>query len=151
MATRERLIVEAVIAALRDASIPGIGADRVYDERNVALDDDALPAIDVESGDGVAEEQGIRSPVTLHTFDVHVSIVAVATPSAAAMKVADPIVGAVHRVVMGAESVRVLVRRVRLQASRVDRASTGSGALVRKRLTYVVDYTASTADLEVAA
>ena len=151
MATRERMIVESVVAALKAAAIPGVPASRVYEERGFALEPQDLPAVDVMSGDSVAEEQGLRSPVTLHTFRFSVEVLVDSTATDAASKVADPIVAAVHRTILASSSVRALIRWITFEATRVERQPSGAGVLCRKSLVFAVSYTASTADLEVAA
>ena len=152
MATRERLIIDAVLAALRNApNIPGVPSSRVHEERGFAFEARELPALDVEPGSSAAREQGIRSAVTLHTLEITVHVLAMSSAADSPGRVADPIVAAVYRTMLADDGLRQLIRWITYVSSRIERESTGSGVLARRSMLFAIDYTAATADMEVAA
>ena len=149
MATRERQIVLAALQALRTANIAGVGAN-VFDERGFAIEVERLPAVDVLAGDSSQEVMGIGGAQLWTRFALDVAVVARESGSSVASAVADPVVAAVHQVLMRSTGVRVLVRDLRPQSQRVLRQESGDGVVVRRTLTYLVEHVTLVDDLEVA-
>jgi hypothetical protein len=149
VATRERQIVLAVLQALRSANIASVGAN-VFDERGFAIEVERLPAVDVLAGDSSQDVMGIGGAQLWTRFALDVAVVARETASTAASGVADPIVAAVHQVLMRSTAVRVLVRDLRPQSHRVLRQESGDGVVVRRTLSYLVEHVTFVDDLEVA-
>ena len=147
--TRERLIVEAVLQALRAASIAGVGAN-VFDERGFSVGAEQLPAVDVIAGDSSQEVLGIGGRQLWTRFSLGVAVMARETATESASVVADPVIAAVHQVVMTSQAVRVLVRDLRPQSHRVLRQESGDGLVLRRELSYLVEHVTFVDDLETA-
>jgi len=147
--TRERLIVEAVLQALIDASIAGVGAN-VFDERGFAVSVEQLPAVDVVAGDSSMDVMGVGGRQLWTRFALDVAVMARETASSSASLSADPAVAAVHEVVMSAPSVRLLVRDIRPQSHRLLRQESGDGVVLRRVLSFLVEHVTYVDDLETA-
>jgi hypothetical protein len=147
--TRERLIVEAVLQALRDANIAGVGAN-VFDERGFSIGAEQLPAVDVAAGDSSFEVMGIGGQQLWTRFALDVAVVVRETAGSSASLAGDPIIAAAHQVVMRSPDVRLLVRDLRPQSHRLLRQESGDGLVLRRVLSFLVEFVTYVDDLETA-
>lgn len=147
MATRERLIVEAILEALRQAQIDGV-EQRVFEDRGFTVATGELPAIDVMAEDVEPEVLDLVDEQMAHRMRVDVAVMACESLGASPSKIADPIVAAVHRVVMRDTAIAALVRAIEPGSVRRQRQESGDGVVLRRVQSYTVDFVTAVDDLE---
>lgn len=147
MATVERRIVEAILRELRLAGIEGV-VDRVYEDRGMTIAAADLPAIDVMALDDELDVLDIGDLQMLHRASVDVAVLAREHAGESPSAQADPILAAVHRAVMRSTTLAALVRAIVPGPVRSQRSATGDGTLLRKSITYTVDFVTEVDDLE---
>ena len=108
--TRERMIIDALLAALRTPAITGVIA--VYEERGWAVPVEGLPAIDVAATTSEAEVLDVFDAQLAHTLRVDVAIVARETSTLGPSAAADAIVAEAHRRIRQNSALAALVRSV---------------------------------------
>ena len=149
MATRERLIVEAILQALREAQIAGV-EDRVSEDRGFAIAAVDLPAIDITTGADRLQVLDAGDYQLGHELVVEIGVLAREEIGVSPSKRADPIVAAAHRAVMQSTELDGLVRAITPEGVRSDRQPSGDGVVLRRTLTYIVDHVTAVDDLEAA-
>jgi hypothetical protein len=149
MATLERRIVEAILRELRLAGIEGV-VDRVYEDRGMTIAATDLPAIDVMALDDELDVLDIGDLQMMHRASVDVAVLAREQAGESPSAQADPILADVHRAVMRSTALAALVRAIVPGPVRSQRSSTGDGTLLRKSITYTVDFVTAVDDLEAA-
>lgn len=146
--TRERLIIEALLAALRTPSISGVV--EVHEERGWSIPPDLLPAVDVAATTSDPDVQDLREGQLAHTLRIDVAIVARETSSLGPSAAADPIAAEVHRRILGSATLAALVRSGTPRGTRWERQDTGEGRMLRRVTEYEFDHVTAVDDLEVA-
>ena len=146
--TRERMIIDALLAALRTPAITGVIA--VYEERGWAVPVDGLPAIDVAATTSEAEVLDVFDAQLVHTLRVDVAIVARETSTLGPSAAADAIVAEAHRRIRQNSALAALVRSVTPRGTRWERQESGDGRLLRRVTEYEFDYVTAVDDLEIA-
>jgi hypothetical protein len=149
MATRERLIVDAMIDALMDAQVDGVD-DRVYEDRGFAIAAADLPAIDVRIERDEVEVLDFAENQLGHILTVEIGVLARDEVGRSAMAVMDPIIAQSHAAIMQSETLRALVRSVSPGSTFVQRQDGGDGVVARRTMTFVIDHVTSVDDLEAA-
>jgi hypothetical protein len=146
--TRERMIIDALLAALRTPGISGVIA--VYEERGWAVPVDGLPAIDVAATTSEAEVLDVFDAQLAHTLRVDVAVVARETSTLGPSAAADAIVAEAHRRIRQNSALAALVRSVTPRGTRWERQESGDGRLLRRVTEYEFDHVTAVDDLEIA-
>lgn len=146
--TRERMIIDALLAALRTPAITGVIA--VYEERGWAVPVEGLPAIDVAATTSEAEVLDVFDAQLAHTLRVDVAIVARETSTLGPSAAADAIVAEAHRRIRQNSALAALVRSVTPRGTRWERQESGDGRLLRRVTEYEFDHVTTVDDLEIA-
>lgn len=149
MATRERLIVDALIDALIDAQVEGVD-DRVYEDRGFSVAATDLPAIDVRIERDEVDVLDFAENQLGHTLTVEVGVLARDEVGRSAMSAMDPIIAGAHAAIMQSAALRALVRAVSPGSTFVQRQDGGDGVVARRTMTFVIDHVTAVDDLEVA-
>ena len=147
MATRERVILDAVVAALRNARITTVD-DRVYEERGLSLPASMLPALDVMPVDGTPDVMSISDSTMLHELRIEVAVLVADQLEVPPSKVADPIVAEAHAAVMADSALSALVLDITPSTYRWTRQPTGDGVVLRRGAEYVIRHATKVGDLE---
>lgn len=149
MATRERLIVDALMRALRLAQIEGV-ADRVFEDRGFTLAATELPAVDVMVVEDDPTVMDLEELQLEHQVRIEVAAMACGRYGESPSAISDPIAAAVHRVVMSDAALAALVRAITPGRVTYTRQQTGDGVVLRRGLTYTIDHVTAVDDLEAA-
>lgn len=147
MATVERRIVETILRELRAAGIDGV-LERIYEDRGMTIAAADLPAIDLMVLDDELDVLDLGDLQMSHRVSVDVAVLAREYAGASPSAQVDPILADVHRVVMRSAALAALVRTVVPGPVRSQRSPTGDGTLLRKSITYTVDFVTAVDDLE---
>lgn len=146
MTTRAQAIVEAVHAAVTAAAISGVQG--VHLDRGDSLGTDALPAVDVTAGDSTVQSRDFYEQQAAHVLTVRVAAIVCETTTLRPSQVADPIVAAAHRAVMGSSTVAALSQSVTLTGISRRLQTTGEGTALRVELQYDIEHVTQVSDLE---
>ncbi len=146
MATIERRIVEALLDALRDSQAT---LDRVYEERGFLIPASDLPAIDVGVVGDDPEVEDVADDSLGHRLAIEVAVLAVESRGSSPSKMADPVLSVAFRAVMRAE-LGDDVRAVTPGPTRITRQETSDGVVMRRAMTFFVDYVSAADDLDSA-
>jgi hypothetical protein len=149
MATRDRLIVEAVLAALREAQIAAV-EDRVYEDRGFAVAAQDMPAIDVMVDDISDELRDFHDEQLAHRMRVQVAVMARERLGESPSSIAAPIAAAAHRAVFGSAELAAVAAAVEPAGTTMQRQATGDGVVLRRSQTYLIDFATLFDDLEAA-
>lgn len=149
MATRERVIVVALMRALRLAQVEDV-ADRVYEDRGLSIPTTDLPAIDVMVMNDDQDVLDLGDGQLGHQLRIEVAAMACERFGQSPSAIADPIAAAAHRTVMTDPALALLVRAITPGPVRVTRQQTGDGVVLRRAMTYTVDHVTAVDDLEAA-
>lgn len=147
MATVERQIVEAVVAALKAAQIDGV-EQRVFEDRGFTVATGELPAIDVMAEDVELDVLDLADQQMAQRLRVDVAVMACESIGASPSKIADPIVAVVHRTLMRDAAIAALVRTIEPGPVRRQRQESGDGGVLRRVQSYTVDFVTAVDDLE---
>lgn len=149
MATRERMIVEALMRALRLAQVEDV-ADRVFEDRGFSIAATELPALDVMVMDDDQEVLDLDEQQLEHQLRIEVAAVVCERFGQSPSSIADPIAAAAHRTVRTDAALAALVRAITPGPVRVTRQTTGDGVVLRRAMTYTFDHVTLVDDLEAA-
>jgi hypothetical protein len=146
MATRHGLIVDAVVALIRES---GAVEDRVYRVRGITQATETLPAIDVRPDR--SQPADIGADVTRHDFRVRVAVHACEAYGRPPDEIADEVTEQVHRALMADRTLGGACARLRLDVQDWRYQSSGDGVIAVCESVYVAVHATRAADLAVAA
>lgn len=143
MASRDMQILDAVVAALREAWIV---EDRVFEMRGHSLHEDVLPAIDVKVVSADTVDVTVHGSAIEHLLTLQVDVCVREVEGESVARTADPIMVAAHRVLIEDTTLAALVAEFRL-TSREWVDERANGGFLRLQMTYEAEHYTARADL----